>query len=121
MNSGEYNHLNQLAKNYRELQEKTVTLFLSGHVEQLDRFHLIQNRIKALNIEIETILIEIDAQRYNLTTLEDQRIIEAEIIERSIDRIKPIMLLSLMYENGLFESITETQFDELELDKLEVE
>ena len=60
---------------------------------------MLRRQIQEINREVEQMLIELDSSAFNLTEFEDQRIQNAETIERATERIKPFMLLSLMMES----------------------
>lgn len=100
--------LEELDSNYRELWEKLNNLYVKHHEDEKDmmisRFKLIMKNMETLNHDIEALLADFDRTQFNLTEEEKQRVEDDEIRDRAIDRIKPLMLLSLMYESGWFDS-----------------
>ena len=101
-------HLKELNANYTELWKKIIRRYdFYSEQEQTDlinQFKLIKNKINKLNLQIEKMLIELDSCSFNLSQREQDRIQNTEEIERVIDRIKPMMLISLMLERGDFDN-----------------
>lgn len=92
---------------YQELWTKVSRIYEKANLDDreqlLKKYRPIQRDIRDLRNQMEQIIIEIDRGQFNLSKEEQDRIEHDEVIDRAIDRVKPLMLLSLMVENGILE------------------
>ena len=65
--------------------------------ENIKRLKLIHHDLSSLNENIENFIDDLDRENPVLNKIDQQRIEDRVIIERATDRIKPIMLMSLLF------------------------
>ena len=104
--------ISDFINHYNELNRKITENYLNTHhhnnndknkQNMITKFKNIRKQIDQLTYEIEDLIVEIDQGLFKLTDSEQQRIDDSFIRDRAIDNIKPLLLLSLMYESGKFD------------------
>jgi hypothetical protein len=92
--------MDELISNYNEL---ILKLSKSNNTDAIQRLKLINIDINNINDTIIDFIDDLDRTNFNLTDQENQRIFANECLERSINNIKPLILLSVLYETGSFD------------------
>ena len=102
-NTQEIHIIEKLIHTHKQLWYSVIKEY-KNHPDTVKRLQLIHQQIEKITDSMEELIDDINRERFDLTEEEQVEINNKEISEKVLDRLKPAILMSIMYENGLFES-----------------